>query len=96
MDLAAAAAGIRATRKSLLWPGPDASGAAGGRGPERPRGKHRTTTRPSCCDSCSTVVSLPVPTCALQKKRANALLHMEEYAMTNNDDGSYRLLSRPP
>ena len=48
-----------------------------------------------CCDSCSTVVSLPVPTCALQKKRANAL-HMEEYAMTNNDDGSYRLLSRPP
>ena len=49
----------------------------------------------TCCDSCSTVVSLPVPTCVLQKKRANAL-HMEEYAMTNNDDGSYRLLSRPP
>ncbi len=27
----------------------------------------------SCCDSCSTVVSLPVPTCALQKIRADAL-----------------------
>ncbi len=45
-----------------------------------------------CCDSCSTVVSLAVPTCA---KRANSL-HMEERAMTNNEDGSYGLLSRPP
>ena len=39
----------------------------------------------------STVVSLPVLTCVLQKQRANAL-HMEEYAMTNNDDGSYHCL----
>ena len=50
--------------------------------------------RTPCCDSCSTVVSLPVPTFAQQKKRANAL-HIEERVMTNNDDGSYGLLSRP-
>ncbi len=31
----------------------------------------------------------------LQKKHANAL-HMEEHAMTNNVNGSYCLLSRPP
>jgi hypothetical protein len=50
---------------------------------------------PMCCNSCSTVSLLPVPTGrALQKKRANAL-HMEERAMTNNDDGSYGILSRP-
>ena len=51
----------------------------------------------TCFDSCPTVVSLPVLTCALQKQNANAL-HMEEYAMTagDNDDGSSRLPSRPP
>ena len=32
---------------------------------------------------------------SLQKQCANAL-HMEERATTNNDDGSYRLLPRPP
>ena len=51
--------------------------------------------RPRCCDSGSRAVSLLVPTCVLQKQRANAL-HMGKRAMTNNDDGSYRLLSRPP
>ncbi len=47
----------------------------------------------SCCESCSTVVSLPAPTCAPQKKRANAL-HVEERAI--HEDGSYGLLSLPP
>ncbi len=42
MDLAAAAAGARATNMSLLWP----AGAAGGRGPERHRSTGPTTTRP--------------------------------------------------
>ncbi len=42
----------------------------------------------------STVLSLPVPICALQKKSSDAL-HMEECAMTNNDDGNYGLLFLP-
>ncbi len=49
----------------------------------------------SCCYSCLTVVSLLLPTCALQQKHSDAL-DMEERAMTNNDDGSYGLLSLPP
>ena len=48
MDLTAAAAraaaGIRATRKSLLWALQDSDGAAGGHGPELPSGKR--TERP--------------------------------------------------
>ena len=38
---------------------------------------------------------LTVEICALQKKRAIAH-HMEERGMTNNDDGSYGLLSWTP
>ncbi len=49
----------------------------------------------TCCFFCPPVVSLPVPTYALQKSRAYAL-HIEERAMTNDDNECYCLLSRPP